>query len=64
MNFNPLSLEFRINPYPFYEQLRVHAPIYFWEPWGLWFLSAHEDCQTLLRDDRHVVTLMPIRIRF
>jgi hypothetical protein len=52
MQFDPRSPEFRANPYPTYELLRVHAPIFYWEAWGLWFLSRHEDCHALLRDNR------------
>ena len=52
MEFDPRSPAFRADPYPFYDMLRSFAPIFYWEPWGLWFLTAHEDCQALLRDDR------------
>ncbi len=52
MEFDPRAPEFRADPYPFYDLLRTHAPIFYWEPWGVWFLTSHEDCQTLLRDDR------------
>lgn len=52
MNFDPRSPEFRANPYPYYERLRANAPIFFWEEWGIWFLSRHSDCHTLLRDNR------------
>lgn len=52
MEFDPRSPAFRANPYPFYEMLRAFAPIFYWEPWGMWFLTAYEDCHALLRDDR------------
>ncbi len=52
MNFNPLSPEMRADPYPIYEMMQTHAPRFFWEPWGLWFLSSHADCQAMLRDNR------------
>lgn len=52
MDFDPRAPEFRADPYPFYDFLRSFAPIFYWEPWGLYFLSSYEDCQTLLRDDR------------
>jgi cytochrome P450 len=52
MNFDPRAPEFRADPYPIYDFLRSFAPIFYWEPWGLYFLSSHEDCQVLLRDDR------------
>lgn len=52
IQFDPRSPEFRRNPYPTYELLRNHAPIYYWETWGITFLSRHEDCTELLRDNR------------
>ena len=52
MQFDPRSPEFRANPYPYYDLLRQYAPVFLWEDWGMTFLSRHEDCQTLLRDDR------------
>jgi cytochrome P450 len=51
-HFDPRSPEFRRNPYPTYDLLRTHAPIFYWEPWGFTFLSRHEDCTELLRDNR------------
>ena len=52
MQFNPLSPEFRLNPYPTYDMLRQHAPIFFWEQWQFYFLSQYDDCTVLLRDNR------------
>ncbi len=52
MQFNPLSPEFRQNPYPFYDILRQHAPIYYWDEWDFYFLTRYDDCATLLRDNR------------
>jgi cytochrome P450 len=51
-NFDPRSPEFRQNPYPYYNLLLTHAPIFYWETWGITFLSRHEDCSELLRDNR------------
>ena len=52
MQFDPLTPEFRRNPYPYYDQLRTAAPIFFWEPWGVFFLTRWADCNALLRDSR------------
>lgn len=52
MLFNPLSPDFRRNPYPYYDMLRTHVPIFHYEPWNSYFLSSYEDCATLLRDNR------------
>jgi cytochrome P450 len=52
MQFDPLSPEFRLNPYPTYDMLRQHAPVFFWDRWQFYFLSRYDDCATLLRDNR------------
>ena len=50
--FDPRSPDFRANPYPYYDMLRAAAPALYWEPWGMWFLTRHDDCSALLRDPR------------
>ncbi len=50
--FNPLSPEFQANPYPYYEMLRANMPVYFWEDWGMWFLSRYDDNVAALKDAR------------
>ncbi len=52
LQFDPRSPEFRRDPYPTYEMLRQFAPIFHWEAWGMYFLTQHEDCNDLLRDNR------------
>ena len=52
MDFNPLSPEFRADPYPYYEMLRANAPIFYWEHWNMWFLTRFEDNAGLLKDNR------------
>lgn len=52
MEFSPLSPEFRLNPYPFYDMLRTNAPIFFWDQWQFYFLTRYDDCAALLRDNR------------
>ena len=52
MQFDPRAPEFRADPYPFYDMLRSYAPVFFWETWGLWFLTRHDDCNAWLRDNR------------
>lgn len=59
--FDPLSPEFRANPYPVYDILRSNAPLFFLPDWNMWFLSRHEDCMTLMRDTRlghEILTVM------
>ena len=52
INFDPRSPDFRRNHYPYYDQLRQAAPIFFWEAWGVYFLTRHTDCSELLREER------------
>jgi cytochrome P450 len=52
MMFDPLSPEFRENPYPYYQMLRTGAPIFYLDSWNMWFCTRHEDVSSLLRDNR------------
>lgn len=52
IQFNPHAPEFRRNPYPFYDALSDHAPVYFWEEGHIWFLTGWTVCNDLLRDNR------------
>lgn len=52
MQFDPTSPAFRAQPYPYYDQLRAFAPMFFWEPEAMWFMSRYEDCKTLLTERR------------
>jgi cytochrome P450 len=44
--------EARVNPYPFYEQLREHDPVHWDEVLGFWVLSRYADIDALYTDDR------------
>lgn len=50
MNYNPLSPEAIENPYPFYDYLREHAPVYKIEPLQAWALSRYADVDFALRN--------------
>lgn len=52
MSFDPLARDFQHNPYPVYDELRATTPIFYWEPWKIWFFTRYEDVNTLLRDRR------------
>jgi cytochrome P450 len=52
MQFDPRDPAFRLDPYPTYAYLREHAPVYFWAPWSIWFVSSHAGCSALFRDPR------------
>lgn len=47
---NPLLPEFLQNPYPFYEQLRNEAPIFWSEKSKYWMLTRYEDIHAVLKD--------------
>lgn len=49
--FNPLSHEFRKDPYPIYARLRAEAPVSR-NALGAWLLTRYEDVSAALRDPR------------
>src|SRR6185369_17532 len=51
MEFDPYDPEVRADPYPAYRRLRRRAPVSR-NAAGLWFVTAYEDAQTVLRDRR------------
>ncbi|MGL3107219.1 cytochrome P450 [Bradyrhizobium sp. BR 1432] len=46
--FSPAFLE---NPFPIYEQLRTHDPVYWSPELGAWLVSRYADVKTLLSDE-------------
>ncbi|MDQ3249072.1 MAG: cytochrome P450 [Chloroflexota bacterium] len=52
IEFDPRSPAFRRDPYPYYDLLRTNAPVFYWPAWGITFLTRHDDCSELLRDNR------------
>lgn len=52
LDFSPLAPEFRLNPYPYYDMLREAAPVFFFEQWGVTYLTRYKDCNALLRNNR------------
>ena len=51
-HFAPQDPDFIADPYPTYARLRDEAPIFYYEPWDKWILTAYEDVNALLRDKR------------
>ena len=49
---NLLQPEVRVNPYPFYAQLRSQAPVYWDEEMGFWVLTRYADIASVYTDDR------------
>ena len=50
--YDPTNPEFLQNPYPTYAKMRAEEPIAYFEKWGTWLVTKHEDVSTLLRDRR------------
>lgn len=50
--YNPLSHGFDEDPYPVYEYLRKHEPVFYWKSLKYWLLSKHEDVRASLTDRR------------
>ena len=50
MNYNPFLPEVKDNPYPYYQWLRDHAPVYKVEPLGFYAVSRYEDVQFVLKN--------------
>jgi cytochrome P450 len=50
MNFNPYSHEFHDDPFPFYRDLRDHAPCYHNPDLDFWALSRYDDVLAALHD--------------
>lgn len=49
VSFNPFEPGFNEDPYPQYQALREHQPVY-QSPFGTWVLTAHDDAVRFLRD--------------
>jgi len=50
--YEPTNPDFLQNPYPTYAKMRVEEPIAYFEKWGTWLVTRHEDVTALLRDRR------------
>lgn len=61
--FNPTDAAFLQDPYPTYARLRQEHPIFFYEPWGKWIVTRHQDISALLRDRRLGRVLENVKVR-
>ncbi len=52
VQLDPKNPVFYNNPYPFYDQLRVEVPLFYWEDFDLWCFVRHADVEAILRDRR------------
>ncbi len=62
-DFNPLSPEFKANPYPFYDMLRANAPLFYWDQWNMWFVTDYAVSTALLKDNRLGHELLSVMTR-
>ena len=49
---DPRDPDFYNNPYPAYDAIREKSPVFFWQQYGFWCFSRHEDVSALFRDKR------------
>ena len=52
LRLDPHDPVFVQDPYPAYAWLHEHAPVFFWEAFGIWCFAGYEDVGRLLRDRR------------
>ena len=50
VDFNPYSYDIHEDPFPTYQQLRAHAPVYRNEALGFWALSRYDDVLAAFKD--------------
>ncbi len=63
VRLNPRDPHFYNNPYPYYEALRQHTPMFYWEDFDLWCYLNHDDVSALLRDRRFGRQVTHLRTR-
>lgn len=63
VRLNPREPHFYNNPYPYYEALRQHSPVFRWEDFDLWCYLNHDDVNALLRDRRFGRQITHLRTR-
>lgn len=61
--FNPLSPEFQANPYDYYQAIRQFMPQLHYAEWNTWFLTRHNDCSAVLKDQRFGHEILKIATR-
>jgi cytochrome P450 len=60
--YDPLLIEQRRDPYPFYRALRAEDPVHFHALLQVWILTRHTDVSAVLRDPRFSADRARIRI--
>jgi cytochrome P450 len=64
MNYNPMSPEVRVDPYPYYKWLRNNAPVYFIEAMNCYAISCYEDVRYVLKNHQLFSSDPLIKIAF
>lgn len=62
VGYDPFTVEFQEDPFPFYRWLRDEAPVYHSDKWGFWALSRFEDVRAAARDHETFVSFEGIDI--
>jgi cytochrome P450 len=52
VSLDPRDLAFVQDPYPAYDAIRAACPAFFWEEYGHWCLSRHDQVMALFKDRR------------
>jgi cytochrome P450 len=50
IHYDPFSAEFRIDPYPTYDELRRSAPVYWADQSKMWVVARYDDVIDILKD--------------
>ncbi|MFV0460713.1 MAG: cytochrome P450 [Actinomycetales bacterium] len=62
LEYDPFTEEFKANPFPVYDWLREHAPVYRSPRWGWWALSRFEDVRAAALDPQTFLSFEGIDI--
>ena len=59
VRLDPRDPAFFGDPYRAIAEIRVAAPAFFWEDYGLWCFASHRDASALLRDEPFGRQILP-----
>ncbi len=63
VKLDPRDPAFYTNPYPYYDELRAKAPVFYWEEYDIWCLTRWHDVDALLRNRKFGRTVLHMRTR-
>jgi cytochrome P450 len=64
VTFDPFSGAYLTDPYPFFEQYRAEAPVFYSQELDYWVVSRYDDVKRILRDSdtfSNQITLSPVQ---